>query len=205
MTDPSSRYIVGISGASGAIYGVRLVETLLADPARSVHLIVSPAAARVIAEELGRRPALDPFDPRSFLSLNDEQAARVHFHPHDDVGAGPASGAFRAAATIVCPASTNVIGAIASGLADNLLTRAAAVALKEGRPLIVVPRETPLSTIHLKNLLAIAQAGGVILPACPAFYHRPQSIEDLIAFVVQKILDRLGLDSPRPVRWGEPE
>jgi 4-hydroxy-3-polyprenylbenzoate decarboxylase len=197
------RYIVGISGASGAIYGVRLVEALLANAQREVHLIVSPAGARVLAQELGVKPRLAPFDPASFLNVNKKQASRLHYHPHGDIGAGPASGTFRFEAMIVCPCSMRTLGAMANGLADNLMTRAADVALKEGRPLVVVPRETPLSAIHLRNMLRLAEAGAAVLPANPAFYHHPRSIEDLVRYVTQKIFDRLGLAFPDAVRWGE--
>jgi flavin prenyltransferase len=197
------RYIVCISGASGAIYGVRLVEALLADPGREVQLIMSPAGARLMAEELGVNPILTPFDARSFLKITTEQAARVHFHSHADIGAGPASGTFRCEAMIICPCSMRTLAAAAAGLADNLMTRAADVALKEGRPLLVVPREMPFSVVHLRNMLTLAEAGAAILPACPAFYHRPRSIEDLVRYVIQKIFDRLGLDFPEAIRWGE--
>lgn len=199
----SANFIVGITGASGSIYGIRLVEALLADPAHRVHLIVSPAGARVMAGELEKAPRLSPFDPRSIFNLSDEQAARISCHPFGDIGDGPASGTFRRAAMIVCPASVKTVAAIAAGLADNLITRAADVTLKEGRPLLVVPRETPFSLIHLRNMVSIAEAGGIILPANPAFYHKPQSIDDLVRYVVQKIFDRLGIDFPGAIRWGE--
>ena len=199
------RTVVGITGASGSIYGIRLVEALLADPEREVHLVVSPAGARVMAEELGVRPRLAPFEPRSFLSVTDEQAARVRLHPFGDVGAGPASGTFRFEAMIVAPCSVKSAAAIAAGLADNLLTRAADVAIKEGRPLVLVVRETPLSLVHLRNLTALAEAGVIILPANPAFYHQPRTIDDLVRYVVQKIFDRLRLEWPGgAIRWGEP-
>jgi 4-hydroxy-3-polyprenylbenzoate decarboxylase len=199
------RFIVAITGASGSIYGVRLVERLLAEPTREVHLIVSPAGARVMAGELDACPALAPFDPHSFLKLTDEQAGRLRFHPYGDIGAGPASGTFRHDGMTICPASVKTVGAVAAGLADNLIARAADVTLKEGRPLVVVPRETPFSAIHLRNLLTISQAGGIVLPACPAFYHRPRTIENLVGYVIQKIFDRLGLEYPDAIRWGEKE
>lgn len=195
------RFVVGISGASGSIYGVRLVEALLQDPAHEIHLIVTPMGARVMAEELGAPPRLDPFDPARFLTLTPAQAGRIHYHDAGDMAAGPASGTFPCAATIICPCSVKTVAAAAAGLADNLLTRAADVALKEARPLLLVPRETPLSLIHLRNLTRLAEAGAIILPASPAFYHRPQTIEDLVRFIVQKIFDRLGLAFPDPVRW----
>ena len=195
------RYIVGITGASGSVYGAALVEALLADPGREVHLILTPAACQVMAGEL---PGFLPSEPGSFLRLTPGQAGRLKLHPNGDVGAGPASGTYRFEAVIICPASVKTVAAVASGLADSLLTRSADVALKEGRPLVLVPRETPLSIIHLRNMLAAAEAGAIVLPACPAFYHHPVTIDDLVRFVIQKIFDRLGLDFPDPVRWGEP-
>lgn len=195
------RLIVGMTGASGAIYGVRLIEALLADPDRQIHLILSAAAERVLAEELGLRPQLSPFDPKSFLDVTDDQARRIVHHPVGDIGAGPASGTFRCDGMVICPCSMRTLGALAVGLGDNLLTRAADVALKEGRPLVAVPRETPLSAIHLRNLLRLAEAGAAILPACPGFYHRPESVEDLVRHVVQKVFDRLGLEFPNAIRW----
>jgi 4-hydroxy-3-polyprenylbenzoate decarboxylase len=196
------RIVVGISGASGVIYGVRLVEALAADPGREVGLVITPAAARILAEEMTCRPQLKPFDPLSFLNVSQAAAERIRLYAHGDIGAGPASGTFPADAMIVCPASVKTLGAVAAGLADNLLTRAADVTLKEGRPLILVPRETPFNQIHLRNMLTLSQAGATILPACPAFYHQPRDIEDLVRFVVQKIFDRLGLAFPDAVRWG---
>ncbi|HPK03209.1 MAG TPA: flavin prenyltransferase UbiX [Candidatus Sumerlaeota bacterium] len=198
------RFIVGITGASGVIYGVRLVEALAADPAHEVHLIISPAGARVLAEELDRRPRLSPFDPHSLFRLAEGAADRIRLHPFADIGAGPASGTFRADAMVIGPCSVKTLGAVAAGLADNLITRAADVTLKEGRPLLLVPRETPHNLIHLRNMVSLAEAGAIILPASPAFYHRPATIDDLVRYVVQKILDRLGVAAADPIRWRDP-
>lgn len=233
---PLRRVVVGISGASGAIYAVRLVEALLADPANEVHVVATSAGMRVMADEApiaapggaigsGRAEESDggdspdarsesrapsPVAParfplRPYLNLTSEQASRLRPHPCADIGAGPASGTFRTHSMIVVPCSANTLASIAHGLAGNLLTRAAAVTLKEGRPLLLVPRETPLTLIDLRNMTAAAEAGAIVLPASPGFYHRPTSIEDLVAFVVQKIFDRLGLEYPaeNAVRWGE--
>lgn len=191
------RYFVGITGASGSIYGARLVEALLAGDDREVHLCVSPSAERVMAAELGG--GLD-----AFLRLAPGQAARLVHHRHDDIAAGPASGSWRHDGMIVAPCSVKTLGSLASGLADNLISRAGDVAMKEGLPLILVVRETPLSLIHLRNMVRLAEAGATILPASPGFYHRPRTIEDLVRQVEQKIFDRLGLEMANPARW-EPE
>jgi 4-hydroxy-3-polyprenylbenzoate decarboxylase len=199
------RFMVGITGASGSIYGVRLVEALAAALEHEVHLALSPAGVRVLADELDVKPQLAPFRAESFLQLTPEQARRVVLHPCGDIGAGPASGTFRTEATIIAPCSVKTVGALAAGLADNLITRAGDVALKEGRPLLLLVRETPFSAIHLENMLRLSQAGACIVPAAPAFYHKPQTIEDLVRFMVQKVFDRLGLEFPgSAVRWTEP-
>jgi 4-hydroxy-3-polyprenylbenzoate decarboxylase len=137
------------------------------------------------------------------LKIDADQAKRLVYHSHGDLAAAPASGTWRFEAMIVAPCSMKTVGALASGLADNLLARAGDVSMKEGRPLVLVVRETPLNAIHLGNMLRLAEAGAAILPACPAFYHRPQGIEDLVRYVVGKVLDRLGLELPGAVRWGE--
>lgn len=198
------RYVVGISGASGALYAIRLVEALLRDPEREVYLIISPLGIRLLTEELPKPPKIKPFDPHSFLDITEEQAGRLYLLPHPDVGAGPASGTFRFEAMIVVPCSVKTVGEIASGLADNLISRGSDVALKEGRPLILMVRETPFSAIHLENMLRLSHAGAIIMPACPAFYHRPETIEDIVGFMVQKVFDRLGMEYPGAFRWGEP-
>ncbi len=204
------RFIVGVSGASGAIYARRLIETLSADPRHEIHLIATPAGEWVIRDELkpvrarlgaNQLPGSGRRNLIPYLDLSPEHIGRIVVHPAADIGAGPASGTFRAEAMIVVPCSMNTLAAIAHGISDNLLTRSAAVTLKEGRTLILVPRETPLTLIDLRNMEAVAEAGGVILPASPGFYHHPQGMEDLIRFVVQKILDRLDVDVPNPIRW----
>lgn len=195
------RVIVGVSGASGAIYGVRLVEALLADPAREVHLIVSAAAERVARAELGRPVSPESKGFLSFLNLRPDQAARIILHANDNIGAAPASGTFRAEAMAICPCSMKTLAHVAAGLADSLIARAADVTLKEGRRLVLVPRETPLSLIHLRNMTALAEAGAVIAPAMPGFYHQPQTIDELVGHVVQKVCDRMGVDYPGAFRW----
>jgi 4-hydroxy-3-polyprenylbenzoate decarboxylase len=203
-------YVVGISGASGAIYGCRLVEALLADPARHVHLTVTAAGARVMRDEMdpiagrggkARKSGADLGLAGDYLRLAPGQEKRLHAHACADIGAAPASGTFRAEAMIVAPCSMNTLAAISHGIEQNLLTRAAAVTLKEGRPLVLVPREAPLGIIELRNMTAAAEAGAIIIPASPGFYHRPESIEDLVGFVVQKVLDRLGIEMSGAFRW----
>lgn len=188
------RYFVGITGASGAIYGARIVEALLADPGREAHVCVSPAAERVIAAELGA-------ELKAVLKLSPGQKKRLVWRRHDDIGAGPASGSWRHDGMIVAPCSMKTLGALAAGVADNLIGRAGDVAMKEGLPLLLLVREAPLSLIHLRNMVRLAEAGATILPASPAFYHRPQTIEELVRQVVQKVFDRLGIEMRDPIRW----
>lgn len=182
--------VVGVTGASGAIYAQRFVRLLLA-LGEEVHLAVSAAGRVVIAEELGRGG--DPW--------GDEHRDRLHIHSERDFAAPYCSGSFRFRGMVIVPASMGTVGAIASGFAQNGIHRGAEVALKERRPLIVVPRETPLSVIHLENLLALARAGAVVLPPAPAFYQHPKSIDDLVDFIVSRILDALEIDNELYRRW----
>lgn len=219
---PSRRFIVGVSGASGAIYAVRLIEALLRDPSIEVHATATQAGLRVLRSELD--PVAEPSAPnaktsaapgapeaadaarsplRPYLNLPAEALDRLVMHNCADIGAGPASGTYPVAGMVVVPCSMNTLAAAAHGLSTNLLTRACAVTLKEGRPLVLVPRETPFTLIDMRNMTALAEAGAIILPANPGFYHRPQTIEDVVRYVVQKILDRLGVAAPDAIRWGE--
>lgn len=205
----TERYVVGISGASGAIYAKRFVEALIRDPNRSIDLTYTSAGLRVLNDELGARAAGRGKSTGAgknailrYFELTAEQKRRIRVHPPQDIGAGPASGTYPSRAMIVIPGSMNTLGMIANGLQPNLLTRAAAVTLKEGRPLVLVPRETPLGLIELRNMVAVTEAGAIVLPANPGFYQGPESIEDLVQFIVQKIMDRLGLETSDPVRWG---
>jgi flavin prenyltransferase len=195
--------VIGITGASGARYATRLLEILLAS-GRKVHLVVSPAGAAVLRTELGISVDLNKFDP-SQLGLA-EPAAResLVYHHYEDYFAPIASGSFLTAGMVICPCSMGTLAGVANGLSNNLIQRAADVHLKERRKLIVVPRETPLGSIALENMKKLADAGGVILPAMPGFYHRPQSSDDLIDFVVGRICDQLGLGLGKDLihRWG---
>ncbi|RJS88648.1 aromatic acid decarboxylase [Candidatus Bathyarchaeota archaeon] len=181
------RVVVAITGASGVVYGRRLLE-VLREKGVEVHLIISRAGRLVVREELGLEPE----------SL--ERLASRAYDP-EDLMAPLTSGSFKVDAVVVVPASMKTVAAIASGYSDNLITRAADVALKEGRTLILVPRETPLSALHLENLLRLSRMGVVILPAMPAFYHKPEKIGDLVDFIVGKILDQLGVDHDLYKRW----
>ena len=196
--------IVGISGASGARYAVRLLEILLKRPLR-IHLIISEMGAKVLAHEL-RIPREDMqglFDQmRSARGVK----AEMVIHDPNDMFAPVASGSFLTQAMVVIPCSMKTLAAVAAGYTSNLLERAADVTLKERRPLILVTRETPLNRIHLQNMLRAHEAGATIMPASPGFYHHPQTIEDLTTFIAGRVLDHLGIEKPDSPRWeGHPD
>jgi 4-hydroxy-3-polyprenylbenzoate decarboxylase len=201
----ASDLAVAITGASGSAYAVRLVEVLLR-AGRTVHLTISPAAAEVLAQELDRAVRLDPgaFDPAALLgpAASDLDLSRLRYHHHRDFRAGIASGSFLTAGMVVCPCSMGTLAAIAHGTSDNLIHRAADVHLKERRKLVLVPRETPLGLVQLRNMVAVAEAGAVVLPAAPGFYNRPRAIADLIDFVVGRVCDQLGVEHRLAERWG---
>jgi len=191
----SGPLVVGVTGASGVVYARRLVEVLL-DEGHEVLLVASTTARRVIRHEL---PGL--VDPDTVFRF--DGPARPRVFSEKDFGAPFASGSFRFRGMAVVPASMGTIGAIASGVCTTSIHRGAEVALKERRPLVVVPRETPLSIIHLENLVKLARAGAVVLPAIPAFYHAPATIADQVDFIVSRILDHLGVENRLSPRWGE--
>lgn len=196
------RYTVILTGASGSAYGLRLVEQLLL-AGHEVAFIATDAGREVAAYEVGfDLPVGEAAAPAllGFLELPAGSPLRVA-RP-DDLFDAIASGSHRVDATIVVPASMGFVGRIASGFSEDLPARAADVALKERRGLVLVPRETPLSLIHLRNLTALAEAGAVIVPAMPAFYQRPTSVDEMVNFVVGKILDVLGLEHALFERWG---
>jgi flavin prenyltransferase len=195
--------VVALTGASGAPYGVRLLEVLLR-AGRTVHLSVSPAAVEVIEQELRRTVRLDRFALPDLLgeATPDVPPDRFHYHHFQDFQAGIASGSFLTGGMVICPCSMGTVAAIAHGLSQNLIHRAADVHLKEKRKLILVPRETPLHLIQLRNLTACAEAGAVVLPAMPAFYTRPRSLDDAVAFIVGRICDQLGVAHDLLTRWG---
>ena len=181
------KIVVGITGASGSIYAVRLID-VLREKGIEVHAVITDSGQRVLDYECG--------------VTMEELSRRVDvLYPNVDVGAAIASGSFRMDAMVVLPCSMKTAGAIAHGVTDDLLTRAADVTLKEGRRLLLVPRETPMHEIHLENLLRLARAGAVIMPAAPGFYHRPETLDDLVNMMVGKILDRLGIEAELFTRW----
>ncbi|HXY35698.1 MAG TPA: flavin prenyltransferase UbiX [Planctomycetaceae bacterium] len=191
--------VVGITGASGAAYATRLLDVLLGARQR-VHLTISPAGAQVLWTELGLRCELESFDPRS-LQLK-QGSERLVYHHYLDYSASIASGSFLTSGMVICPCSMGTLAGVANGLSNNLIQRAADVHLKERRKLIVVPRETPLGSIQLENMKRLADAGAVVLPAMPGFYHQPKSIHDLVDFVVARICDQLGVSADLVRRWG---
>ncbi|MGF1481296.1 MAG: flavin prenyltransferase UbiX [Cyanophyceae cyanobacterium] len=199
MTKP---LILGISGASGLIYAVRALKFLLqADYV--VDVVASKSAYMVWQAEQDIRMPPDPEEQELFWRQQAEvkSSGKLRCHRWGDVGATIASGSFQTVGMVVMPCSMSTVAKIAAGLSSDLLERAADVQLKESRPLVIVPRETPLSLIHLRNLTALAEAGAKIVPAIPAWYHRPQSIEDLVDFVVARTLDQLGIDCIPINRW----
>ena len=193
--------VVAITGASGAPYGVRLLEVVLA-AGREVHLSVSPSGQAVIQEELGRRVDLERFNAADLLGGPVPTAGRLHYHHHKNLMAPIASGSFLTAGMVICPCSGSTLAAVAHAMGENLIHRAAEVHLKERRKLVVVPRETPLSLPQLKNMQAIHEAGAVVLPAAPGFYARAETVSDLVDFVVARICDQLGVANSLVPRWG---
>lgn len=193
------KYMVGITGASGSVYGIRLVEELL-KLGHEVHLVVTEAGWQVFREELNWN-----VDNRESF-LEDTFAGYtgiLHYHSLHDYTASIASGSFRSHGMVVVPCSMGTLSGIAAGASGNLLERTADVMLKEGNMLVLVPRESPFNPIHLENMLKLAKLGVRIVPAMPGFYHKPQTISDVIDFMVGKIMDTLGEPHNLFRRWGE--
>jgi 4-hydroxy-3-polyprenylbenzoate decarboxylase len=190
---------LGITGASGAPYASRLLSALV-DAGCEVGVCISDSGYEVLATELYGNPSL-PHD--EVLDLFTRSLDGVTVYAKDDYSAPYASGSARVDGYAICPCSMATVGTIAAGAMANLVHRAASVALKEGRKLVLVPRETPLSTIHLENLLRLRQAGATIVFAAPGFYHRPGSIDDLVDFIVARCLDQLGVEHALVGRWGQ--
>jgi len=185
--------VLGITGASGACYGRRLAELLVASGCR-VHLIVSDHGRRMLRRELG----VERVEADALVGRGDE---RLVLHDFADVSDALSSGSVPTDGMAVCPCSSHTLAALAAGLADNLITRAAHVHLKQRRPLVLVPREMPISTVELENQLRLSRAGAVIAPACPGFYLRPRALDDLIDFVAARVADCLGVRHDLDVRY----
>jgi 4-hydroxy-3-polyprenylbenzoate decarboxylase len=182
------RIVVGLSGSTGAIYGVRLLQALHAMAEVETHLVISAPGKRTLAEETD-------------CALKDVEALAHAVHDNRDIGSAIASGSFKTDGMVIAPCSIKTLSALANCYSDTLIARAGDVTLKEGRPLIVVFRETPLHVGHLKQLLALAEMGAVIMPPMPAFYQRPKSIEDIVDHTVARVLDRLGLPHSLASEW----
>ena len=182
------RVIVAISGASGAVYGVRLLETLRALGGVETHLVVSQAGWLNVQQEME-------------LSRTQVEALADAVYPVDHVGATIASGSFQCDAMVIAPCSMRTLGAVANALSDNLITRAADVMLKERRRLILMVRESPLNLAHLRNMTSVTEMGAIVFPPVPAFYHRPQTVAELVDHTVSRVVDLLGVAQPQAPRW----
>ncbi len=182
------RLVVGISGSSGSIYGIRLLEVLRGVSDLETHLIISAAAKRTLLEETD-------------YAIKDVEALATHVYDNRDIGAALASGSFRTGGMVIAPCSIKTASALANCYADTLICRAGDVTLKEGRPLVVLVRETPLHAGHLRQLLHLAELGAVILPPMPAFYNRPKTVEDIVNNTVGRILDRFGIPHALTTEW----
>ena len=183
-----SRLVVGITGASGSIYGIRLLEVLRTTTDVELHLVISAAGKRTLVEETD-------------YTVAEVEALAHHHYDVKDIGATLASGSFRTAGMVIAPCSIKTAGAIAACYSDGLIARAADVTLKEGRPLILMVRETPLHLGHLRVLTALAEMGAVVLPPVPAFYHKPKGLDDVINHTVARVLDRLALPQTLADEW----
>ncbi|MCA9079713.1 MAG: UbiX family flavin prenyltransferase [Planctomycetaceae bacterium] len=203
-----ANFVLAMTGASGAPYALRLLQVLV-DAGHDVQLLLSHAATRVLSAEVGLEVDLAQPDLDALLKFQRRPLAeaaqcpgQVRYHSLLDFNAPVASGSAPSSGMIVCPCSMGTLASIAQGISSNLIHRAADVHLKERRKLIVVPRETPLSAIHLENMQRLTTAGGVVLPAMPGFYHQPTTLDDLVDFIVGRICDQLGLSISLTPRWG---
>jgi 4-hydroxy-3-polyprenylbenzoate decarboxylase len=192
-------WVVGVTGASGVRYALRLLE-VLPSLVREVHVVFSDAALRVLNDEEGMAVGASSLSAQKLLGAD---VTNVHFYNPRDIGARIASGSMLTSGMVVIPCSMATLGAIAHGIPTHLVHRAADVAMKEGRPLILVPRETPLSPIHLENMLKLSKYGVRIVPAMPGFYHRPTSVEEIVDQFVMKVLDSMGVPHSLGSRWKE--
>lgn len=191
--------VVAITGASGAAYARRLLEVMAGgEDEVHAHVIVSPHGRQLLADELG----ITRITPEELAGSSTD---RITIYNYQDIGCALASGSFLTEGMVVCPCSSNTLGAIAAGLGDNLINRAAHVTLKESRRLVLLHRDMPLSPIDLENMLKISRAGGIICPAAPGFYMQPQSVNDLVDFVVGKLLDLFHIPHTLNTRWANPQ
>lgn len=198
MNTDNKIFAVGITGASGAVYGVRVVQSLLRAE-HTVHLLMTEARWQVFYYELG----MDTTDRESCLEELFGKNDNLHFHTQQDFSAPIASGSAKNDGMIIVPCSMGTLAKIANGISGNLLERTADVMLKERRKLIIVPRETPLHSVHLENMKKVSDQGGQIVPAMPGFYHNPETLDDLVNFVAGKVLDQAGVEHDLFKRWGE--
>lgn len=200
-----STYVLGITGASGAPYACRVLQGLL-EAGHYVKLIVSPSGERVVDIELGTRFTGSRTNRlQQWKALASYEGEALELLPHRDFAASIASGSYPFAGMAIVPCSMGTMARIAGGMSTNLIERAADVALKERRQLVIVPRETPLNRIHLQNMLALHDAGAEIMPAMPGFYHQPHSVDDIVDMMAGRILDRLGVENALYKRWqGDP-
>lgn len=204
MSTTQAPIAIGITGASGAQYGLRLAEVLLR-AGQPVYLMISKAAHMVLALETDVELPAKPAAVHAFLHQRWQFAPELlQVFGREDWTAPVASGSALWRALVVCPCSTGTLSAIATGASNNLIERCADVALKERRPVILVLRESPYSRVHIQNMLAVTDAGAVVLPASPGFYHKPQSVDDMIDFIVARVLNSLGLPQTLLPQWGEP-
>lgn len=195
------KIVVGITGASGSIYGLRLIEELLR-AGKEVTVLLTSAGRQVLGVETGLQVSADPDECLQQIKAHFKVEGGLSCYALNDFFAPVASGSSAPDVVVICPCSMGTVGRIAAGLSDNLLERVADVALKEKKQLLLVPRETPFNQIHLENLLRLSQAGAQILPAMPGFYQKPESVDDLVDFVVGKILDNLDVEHQLFQRWG---
>jgi 4-hydroxy-3-polyprenylbenzoate decarboxylase len=195
-------FVVGITGASGAVYAMRLLEALL-ELGHHVYVTISPSGQTVLKQELALDLDLQRFVPAALkLAVPTYCLDRLVYYHYTDYFSPAASGSARTSGMVICPCSGGTLSAVAHGTSTNLIQRAADVHLKERRRLIVVPRETPLSLIHLENMKRVCEAGAIVLPASPGWYHGVQSVRDLVDFIVARILDRLDVEHQLSGRWG---
>ena len=182
------RIVVAITGATGAVYGVRLLQRLGAVPGVETHLVVSDAASLTLHQEVG-------------MQRRDVEALAHVVHKNREIGASIASGSFQTDGMVIAPCSMKTLAAVAHGLADNLVARAADVILKERRRLVLMVRETPLNLAHLRNMTAVTEMGGIVFPPLPSFYHRPASIDEMVDHTLDRVLDLLGIENAAAPRW----